>query len=332
MEKKFQIFVSSTYTDLVEERQDTLKSILDLGHIPSGMEGFFAADEEQLSYIKKIIDECDYYVLIIGGRYGSVDEQGISFTEREYDYAVERGINVLAFIHSDPCSIPVMKSESDPERINRLELFRKRVSQGRLVSQWESREKLRTNILVSLSKAIRHNPGIGWVRGDTAATESVLAQLNQIRNENDALRRENSRLTQQLTPQVENMASLDELYEITFEYAVYYMKQKLSGKIFLSWKEIFRSVGLSLSSPKLPSTISTSLKHYICRLRPELRDVSIERVDLETIKLQLSAYGYIRVDSGKTASGTMAEFIELTDLGRRVLTEIGVVRSSLPPE
>jgi hypothetical protein len=84
MDNKYQIFVSSTYTDLIDERQETLKSILDLGHIPSGMEGFHAADEKQLSYIKKIIAECDYYVLILAGRYGSVDETGISYTEREY--------------------------------------------------------------------------------------------------------------------------------------------------------------------------------------------------------------------------------------------------------
>jgi hypothetical protein len=59
LEKKYQIFVSSTFRDLVEERQDTIKSILDLGHIPAGMEGFPAIDMEQLKYIKKVIDQCD---------------------------------------------------------------------------------------------------------------------------------------------------------------------------------------------------------------------------------------------------------------------------------
>jgi hypothetical protein len=37
--------------------------------------------------------------LIVGGRYGSVDETGISFTEREYDYAYEKGLHILAFVH-----------------------------------------------------------------------------------------------------------------------------------------------------------------------------------------------------------------------------------------
>ena len=53
MEKKYQIFVSSTFRDLGEERQDTIKSILDLGHIPAGIEGFPAIDMEQLKYIKR---------------------------------------------------------------------------------------------------------------------------------------------------------------------------------------------------------------------------------------------------------------------------------------
>jgi Domain of unknown function (DUF4062) len=104
MQTNFQVFVSSTYTDLIDERQDTLKSILDLGHIPSGMEGLFAADQEQLSYIKTIIDKCDYYILIIAGRYGSVDETGVSYTEKAYDYAVGKGITVLAFINNDIAS------------------------------------------------------------------------------------------------------------------------------------------------------------------------------------------------------------------------------------
>ena len=53
----------------------------------------------------KVVDECDYYVLIIGARYGSTDAAGVSFAEKKYDYAVEQGKTVLAFIHGDAGSI-----------------------------------------------------------------------------------------------------------------------------------------------------------------------------------------------------------------------------------
>jgi hypothetical protein len=101
MDKKYQVFVSSTFRDLADERQTAIRNILDLGHVPAGMELFPAADTEQLTYIKKVIDQCDYYVLIMGGRYGSMDNAGVSFTEREYDYAVDMGKIVLAFPHAD---------------------------------------------------------------------------------------------------------------------------------------------------------------------------------------------------------------------------------------
>jgi hypothetical protein len=153
MQKKFQVFVSSTYIDLVGEREDTLKSILDLGHIPAGMEGFHAADQEQLTYIKRIVDECDYYILILAGRYGSLDDEGVSYTEREYDYAVSRGITVLAFIHSDIPSLPASKVDSDPSVVQRLKEFKEKVGKRRLVSFWKTRDELRS---------IADMPGVGW--------------------------------------------------------------------------------------------------------------------------------------------------------------------------
>ncbi|MCB8877618.1 DUF4062 domain-containing protein [Acidisoma silvae] len=185
--RKYQIFVSSTFKDLVDERQDTIRNVLDLGHIPAGMELFPAADTDQFSYIKKIIDECDYYVLIVGGRYGSVSDDGISFTELEYDYAVSQGLTVLAFIHGEPGEISLNKSELDNARQIQLTSFRKKVSSGRLVQFWTNREQLESRVLKSLSRAFIDSPRMGWIRGDAAASSDLLSQINFIRNEKDEL-------------------------------------------------------------------------------------------------------------------------------------------------
>ena len=94
MNKRYQIFVSSTYEDLKEERRTVLSAVQDMEDIPSGMEMFPATDEEQFNFIKKIIDNSDYYVVIVAGRYGSIAPDGLSYTEKEYDYAVSKGIRV----------------------------------------------------------------------------------------------------------------------------------------------------------------------------------------------------------------------------------------------
>src|ERR1043165_8449466 len=90
-EKKLRVFVSSTYTDLREERQAAVEAILMAGHIPAGMELFAAGDESQMNVIRRWIDESDIYMLILGGRYGSVEpNSGKSYIHLEYEYAVER--------------------------------------------------------------------------------------------------------------------------------------------------------------------------------------------------------------------------------------------------
>lgn len=74
MEKKYQVFISSTYKDLIEARSKVRDAILSMMHFPVGMEMFNAADEEQWEIIQETIDSSDYYVLILGQRYGSVIE------------------------------------------------------------------------------------------------------------------------------------------------------------------------------------------------------------------------------------------------------------------
>ncbi len=138
MGKRYQVFVSSTFSDLAEERRGVFNSLLDIDCIVAGMEFFPAMDQEQFEYIKHVIDDSDYYLLIIGGRYGTITESGISFTEQEYDYAVQTGKPVIALLHSNPGTISVNKSDSDPVLAERLQSFRQKVSAGRLVKFWEN--------------------------------------------------------------------------------------------------------------------------------------------------------------------------------------------------
>lgn len=102
MQKKLQVFISSTYTDLHEERQAAVQAVLSARHIPAGMELFQAGDESQLETIKRWIDESDVYCLILGGRYGSIEpESGKSYTHVEYEYALAKGMPVFAVVISE---------------------------------------------------------------------------------------------------------------------------------------------------------------------------------------------------------------------------------------
>jgi len=188
--KRYQIFISSTYDDLKEERAAVIGSLLKSAHIPVGMEQFVATNEEQFDFIKRVISETDYYILIIGNRYGSIyDGEGISYTEKEYDYAISMGIPVLAFVHGNPDSLPVNKSERTAIGRKRLAAFRKKVTGGsqRMVSleDWKTSDALATLVTIALQNAIKKasdnkEERLGWIRGSENISELLGADISTV--------------------------------------------------------------------------------------------------------------------------------------------------------
>lgn len=172
-DKKYQVFISSTHDDLIEERQKVFDAVLTLCQIPIGMEMFSAEDEDQWEIIKSHIDDTDYYVLIIANRYGSVIKEGpdagISYTEKEYNYAVSQGVPVLAYLIDE--SVPVKPSFVEKENIDKLKAFKEKVCQGREVVWWKSPDELAAKVSQSLFKQIRKDKRPGWVR--TKSTDYI---------------------------------------------------------------------------------------------------------------------------------------------------------------
>lgn len=166
LEKKYQFFISSTYEDLKEERNKAIQAILTMNQFPIGMEMFSAADDDQWKIIKEAIDSSDFYILIIGNRYGSIEETtGISYTEKEFDYAVEKEIPILVFIVDSSMSMTADKFETDPQKIAKLRAFKEKVKQsGRYVKFWKNIDNLETLISQSISKAVLRGNRPGWVR------------------------------------------------------------------------------------------------------------------------------------------------------------------------
>ncbi|MEK6282966.1 MAG: DUF4062 domain-containing protein [Acidobacteriota bacterium] len=176
MEKRYQVFVSSTYTDLREERQQVSQALLKLDCFPAGMELFPAANEDQWKLITKVIDDSDYYIVIVAGRYGSSGPSGIGYTQMEYEYAVSKGKPVIGFLHGDPGSIPSSKCDPSQEAKDRLANFR-RIVKEKPCNHWLTPSELGLAVTISLIKLIKSTPAIGWVRGNSVPEEARLQDM-----------------------------------------------------------------------------------------------------------------------------------------------------------
>lgn len=197
MDKKYQIFISSTYKDLIEERNKVRDVILSMYHFPIGMEMFNAADEEQWEIIKETIDSSDYYILIIGKRYGTViqdgPDAGISYTEKEFKYAKSVGVPVLAFIKNDT-AVTSDKMDLDPEKIKKLNDFVETVKDKREVDWFSTVDELGTKVTLALYKQFGRKNRPGWIRSDKLDMEQTLKEILEQNQKIRTLEHENKEL------------------------------------------------------------------------------------------------------------------------------------------
>jgi hypothetical protein len=179
MDKKYQVFISSTYTDMLEERQAAVTAILEAGHIPAGMELFAASDKKQMEVIERWIDSCDIFMLILGGRYGSIDpDSGKSYIQLEYEYAVKTGKPFFALYLTETA---IQKKASGPLGLDAIERNdSKKLTEFRatVLSKVCSPIEDVKDIRIQAGNSIRHlsatNSLDGWVRAS-----SVSALLSQ---------------------------------------------------------------------------------------------------------------------------------------------------------
>lgn len=178
--KKFQVFVSSTYKDMLGERQAAVEAILEMGHIPAGMELFSAGNVEQLKVIKRWIDQSDIFMLILGGRYGSIElESQLSYVECEFRYAISIGKPIFSLVISDELLDRKVRASgiSVIENLHseKYAVFKREVL-SKLCAFFSSPEELKSETMKSLSVIPREHDLVGWIRANTWTTKKINVQ------------------------------------------------------------------------------------------------------------------------------------------------------------
>jgi len=330
MEKRYQVFVRSTYSDLQEERSKIIQTLVAMDCIPAGMELFPAADEEQWTFIKRIIDDCDYYIVIVGNRYGTLASDGLSYTEKEFDYALERNLKVLALIHEKPDTLPTDKSDIDSTARHRLQAFRERLRNKRIVKSWIKPDELPALVALSLQRTIKMSPAIGWIRASHEPREELLQQLNQLRQENKKLETELAQLRSDPIPSIIDLAEMDDNIIVpgTYEYS-YAGTNPQWGKwsVTLTWRQLF-----GLVSPFLMESLyewgveGKTAEVLFATTELAGKSPKIEPQTFQTIKLQLLALRLVTTRRAKALDSNYYSFWSLTPIGRQLMFEIRTVR------
>jgi hypothetical protein len=332
---RHQVFVSSTFVDLKEERSEVLQALWEMDCIPMGMEAFVAANESQWQVIQRVIEECDYYVLIIGGRYGSVTSEGMSYTEKEYNCAHELGIPVLCFVHGAPEKIEYGKVEQGEAGRLALEKFRARVMREHPVKEWQTPQELGGAVSRSLIREMKVSPRPGWVRNTGTSHLDLLEQINTLRKENETLQK-------RVQPTVAlsiDMSALESGNDTTMIYgkALLYPRgesryssnrRSVEWGAWRSWDEIFRVLGPLLMNEATETQIRLALSECINEsdaYNPGLESIHSNEVSDEcfgAVIIQLRALGFIQKGIRKRAVSDRDRYWALTEAGDNYLVSL----------
>lgn len=335
LQRRYQVFVSSTYQDLIEERKHVIQALLESKCVPSGMELFPAASQDQWTLIKRIIDDCDYYIVIVAGKYGSRGRDSRSYTEMEFDYAIETGKPVIGFFYEDLDALPGAKLEKTEEARAKLTAFTDQIKQ-RLCRPWRTPEGLGSAIKSAMLNEIEFNPRPGWIRADAAPDPDLVLKLKQRILE----------LEQQVAKNgAEKFASGDELLALPIQYrhppaedptAAVWRWPTRSWIFETTWDEVFRVVAPRLIQPRTRRALKTILQHWIegqtqnsepaqLSSKPVLISPNIERDHFDRMLQTYLARGLFRRAAPPKSVRTRDPYWQLTPKGVKRLAELEAV-------
>lgn len=339
MEKRYQIFISSTFIDLIDERQAVLKSILELDHMPAGMELFPATDDTAWELIKDVIDASDYYVLIIGGRYGSLNEEGLSYTEKEYNYAVESRKPVIPLLHKNPNNLPRDKTETDEIVWEKLKSFREKVESNHTCVYWNGSDELKAQVIIGLTSAVKRHPAIGWVRADQLPSEATATEVLKLKQK--IINLEEELTTSRYAPPIgsERLMQGDDIFPIKVDFTAknsnnIFDESKYEAKISLTWNEIFAGIAPKLINETNETQLRNAFNRYFTERskkefnnHEELKGLKLYRFsflasEIDTCLIQLRALGLIKESDKKRSIKDTATYWTLTPYGDRLMVQL----------
>ena len=350
MDKRYQVFISSTFTDLKHERQAVLRAVLELDHMPAGMELFPAADDTAWQLIKDVIDNSDYYVLIIGGRYGSLDETGIGYTEKEYDYAVDSNKPVISLLHENPDNLPREKTETDETIWDKLKQFCSKVESRHTCVYWNSPDDLKAKVIIGLTAATKRHPRVGWIRADKLPSKDTLKELLDLRKQNAEL--EAQLKVERTGPPKgsEEFVQGEDEFTISCEFTARfpdskeyygYADKSYSGTFPVNWNDMWGGIAPTLLNEATESQLRNAFWTFFTSRGKEafnndkdlkgasLKSFSFSNRDIETCIVQFRALGLMKESDRQRSIKDTNTYWTMTTYGDQLMVQLRAIRKEV---
>lgn len=150
-----QVFISSTFTDLESYRKSVINTLQQLRTDFFAMEFFCACSEPPKQVCLAEVEKSDILILILGMRYGSVDEATKkSFTQLEYEAARKKGRDVLAFLIDERKQAVLPGNVDRDEDASELIKFKEKVKKDVYFDTFTTEDDLAKKVAIAMYRLL----------------------------------------------------------------------------------------------------------------------------------------------------------------------------------
>ena len=338
MGKQYQVFIRATSAAAGDIERQVGRAIAAMGHLPVLGTMFPPHDPDGADRAAGgVIGGCDYYLAIVGAE-DSADADGPTadaerLAETEYDGALAGDVNVITLVQSDAADARAGGAAPDAGADPAPGALRRKMMASPSVRSWHVADELPGLASLTLARAIRARPAVGWVRADAVASEAALAELVALRRENRSLKKKLDLLRAAAPPPPEAIARLEHPVTIRMRSKPRSHPQWQSWSVSLKWRDVFAAIGPYLFGARRDDWVREAFGTVLGKpngltsgqeSRPVRWRHEVEEEDFQTIKVQLYALRLVKFTRSRTPKGRVNLTWSLTPRGLQLLPRLRV--------
>lgn len=275
IDKRYHVFISTTGADMQPERSVLAQTLASLGFFSWGLE---TRTPLTTAFARRQIDDCDYFVLLLGSRYGDLSASGVSYVHLEYIYAITKQKPILVIMHESPDSRSPEVQEPTKEGQRKFEDFRRQLQRERdMVVTFREPRELEVILRHAMPQLTQRYPSLGWVRPNDAPMQALQLENEKLKQKNAQLMasgrgRSAARSASSLEDEVGDSTALDvpvvrgdEL--MSFDYRVHAYQdgnfRELRPRRQMTWNELLVAIGPGFRPPAPEENFARLLNEYL---------------------------------------------------------------------
>jgi len=264
IDKRYHVFISTTEADMHAERVVLSQTLVSQGFFSWGLE---QRTPLTTAFARRQIDDCDYFILMLGSRYGELSASGVSYMHLEYIYAVTKQKPILVLMYEAPEGRAEEFQDKTQEGKLKFLDFRRQLQRERdMVMTFRDLRDLEIAIRHTMPQFLNRYPAQGWIRPNQQ-------QVQQLQDENEQLRQKLTQLEQQqprVTSAPQRVADLPQVQgheEIAFDYKVHAYQdgnfRELRPQRQMTWNDLLMVIGPGFSPAMPEDSFAKILNDYL---------------------------------------------------------------------